>query len=393
MMGPSHGEGEIMTDEEVPGEGWWPPRGRRLVALIAALVVLVGGGGFTAYRLLSDRYEIPSAALFDESPSPSGTGSPSASPSPSALPGADIKGPLNILIAGIDTRSYVPGWRPNADAIMILHVSAGLDKGYLFSLPRDLVVDIPAFKKAGFGGAHTKINASTSYGSRVPGSSKVNTAQGFQLLALAVSKYTGIKRFDAGAVLNFGGMKRLVDALGGVDIYIDQRVASIHMRPDGKPRTNAGPHGTGPQMIYRVGQMHLNGWQALDYARQRYIAGADYARQRHQRQLIKAIIKKAFSRKLATDLVAFDRTLRALGGTVIFDGRGHGARDLASALRGLGAERLTLVGLPGSSVYSGGSYRGERLNNPLARNFFAAVIADKVDPFLAAHPALVGKEP
>ncbi|HEY2950710.1 MAG TPA: LCP family protein [Micromonosporaceae bacterium] len=383
-----------MTDEEARGNAWWPPRGGRLVALIAVLVVLLGGGGFAAYRALSDRYEVPSASLFDESPSPSAPGSPSGSPaaSPSELPGADIKGPLNILIAGIDTRSYVRGWRPNADAIMILHVSAKLDKGYLFSLPRDLLVDIPAFRKAGFGGAHTKINAATSFGSRVPGSSKVDTAQGFQLLALTVTKYTGIARFDAGAVLNFGGMKRLVDALGGVDMYIDQRVASIHLQPNGKPRQNAGPHGSGPQMVYPVGQMHLNGWQALDYARQRYIAGSDYARQRHQRQLIKAIIRKAFSRNLATDPIKFDRVLRALGGTVVFDGRGHSALDFASALRGVTADRLTLVGLPGSSVYSGG-YRGERLNNPLARNFFAAVRQDRLDAFLVAHPSLVGKAP
>jgi LCP family protein required for cell wall assembly len=371
---------------------WWPPRGGRLVALIAAIVVLVAGGGFAAYQMLGSRYEIPGASLFDESPSPSGPGSPTASSSPSPLPGGDIKGPLNILIAGIDTRSFVPGWRPNADAIMVLHVSKNLDEAYLFSLPRDLVVDIPAFPKSGYRGGRTKINASIAFGSRVPGSSKVDTAQGFQLLAKTVSNYTGIKTFSAGAVLNFGGMKRLVDALGGVDMYIDQRVASIHLRPDGKPRTNAGPHGSGPQMVYRVGNMHLNGWQALDYSRQRYIPGSDYARQRHQRQLIKAILRKALGLKLTTDPVKFDRVMRALGGTVIFDGRGHGAVDFAFALGGLRPERMTLVGLPGGSIYGGGGYRGERLN-AVAWDFFAAVRADRVGAFLVAHPTLVGRSP
>jgi LCP family protein required for cell wall assembly len=381
----------VMYEGPLHRSAWWPPRGGRLVALVVALVVLVAGGGFAAYQMLGSRYEIPGASLFDdESPSPSASGGPSESPSP--LPGADIKGPLNILIAGIDTRSFVPGWRPNADAIMVLHVSKGLDKAYLFSLPRDLVVDIPAFPKSGYRGGRTKINASIAFGSRVPGSSKVNTAQGFQLLAKTVSNYTGIKTFNAGAVLNFGGMKRLVDALGGVDMYIDQRIASIHMRPDGTPRTNAGPHGSGPQMVYRVGNMHLNGWQALDYSRQRYIAGSDYARQRHQRQLIKAMFNKALRLKLMTDPVAFDRVLRALGGTVIFDGRGHSAIDFAFALSKLRPETLTLVGLPGGSVYSGGSYRGERLN-AVARDFFAAVRADRVDAFLAAHPTLVGRSP
>ena len=67
----------------------------------------------------------------------------------------------------------------------------------------------------------------------VPGSTRPNAEQGYQLLARVIADYTGIEPFDAGAVLTFTGMSRLTDALGGVTLRIDQRVVSQHRRPDG----------------------------------------------------------------------------------------------------------------------------------------------------------------
>ena len=64
-------------------------------------------------------------------------------------------------------------------------------------------------------------------------------------------------------------------------MYVDQQVVSIHMRPDGVHRAPCGgcSHGySGPRATYNVGTHHFVGWQALDYARQRYIPGGDYAR-------------------------------------------------------------------------------------------------------------------
>ena len=44
----------------------------------------------------------------------------------------------------------------------------------------------------------------------------------------------------------------------------------------------------------------MAGWEALDYARQRYgLKNGDYDRQRHQQQLIKAIAKKAEQQRRA----------------------------------------------------------------------------------------------
>ena len=110
------------------------------VAAIAVVLVLTGAGIAVALASRSDR---PAAATASAPPTPAPA---SASPAPPA--GADITGPLNLLVIGVDTRTSIPDWRPHADAIMLMHDEAGLDTGYLYSLPRDLRVDVPAFAKA-----------------------------------------------------------------------------------------------------------------------------------------------------------------------------------------------------------------------------------------------------
>ena len=367
------------------------------VAVVAVVAVGVAGGVYAVERWV-DR-AVPQADLFGPSATPSGTlsqsptgaPSPTPSPSPSPLPGAGIRGPLNILIVGVDTREWIPTWKPHADTVMILHISADLSRAQMTSLPRDMIVNIPPFAPARFGGRRTKLTHAMSEGSFVPGSSRPNTAQGFQLVARTVSNYTGISRFDVGALLTFNGLRKLVDALGGVDLYIDQRVQSIHLQPSGAGRypCSSCEHGySGPRATYEVGTRHLRGWQALDYVRQRYIPGIDYARARHQRQLIKAIVARVMQRDVMANPATAQGVLRALGSTFIFDGRGRTAVDFAYALRNLRPAAMTSVSLPGRSVYSGSGYVGESLDAVQA-TYFAALRQDKLDAWLRSHSALV----
>lgn len=350
------------------------------------VLVLVAAGAVVGL-VLQDRYRVPEQDLFGGSPSPT--------PSPTPEPGADITGPLDLLLVGIDPRPDQPEWVPNADAVLVLHVNARLTRGYLFSLPRDLLVDVPAFEPSGFDGGRTKLTHAMSRGSQIPGQDLPDRAQGFALLAETVHEYTGIERFDAGAVLNFAGFTDLVEAVGGLDgFYVDQPVASQHRHPDGSHRTlrPGGGGYVGPQKVYEVGEQRLAGWEALDYARQRYIDGADYARQRHQRQLIQALVRELFAQDLVTDPAGLDRVVQTVGDALVFDGRGQRLIDFAFALRRLNADRIALVGLPGSSVINGGSYQGERLD-PVADDFLAAVRDDRVAGFLADHPGLRDGQP
>ncbi|MFY1687881.1 LCP family protein [Plantactinospora sp. WMMB782] len=357
---------------------------------MVALAVLLAGTAYAANRFWGGGGDPPPAA-GPGTPAPT-TAAPTPTPSPTPEPGADIEGPLNLLLVGVDTRISKPGWEPHADAVLILHVTKELDRAYLFALPRDLVVDIPRFPKAKFPGERTKLTHAMSYGSRVPGKKKQpNTAQGFELLSATVSAYTGIKRFDAGAVLTFGGFDNLVDALGGVRLYVDQRVVSQHREPDGTHRALRGGGYVGPQMVYEKGRRSFNGWQALDYARQRYTSGGAYTRQRHQQQLIKAMLAQILSQDLARDPDRVRQVVRSLGDALTFvSGSGSDIVDFGYALSRLRPETMTLVALPGSGVGRGGSYRGEQLTS-VGRKFITELRAGRADAYLTANPKLVIK--
>jgi polyisoprenyl-teichoic acid--peptidoglycan teichoic acid transferase len=356
------------------------PRWAKWCSVLGSLLMMGSGGALITSEVLVARYSgaVQSADLLPDEPG--------------AERKSDIKGPLNILLVGIDQRPNQPTALPRSDSILILHLPAGLDRGYLVSLPRDLVVDIPGFKEAGYPGGRDKINAAMAFGSRVAGK-QPSTAQGFTLLAKTVSRYTGIKRFDAAGIISFVGFQKIVDAMGGVDLYVDTNVKSEHRKPDGTMRTlrPGGGGYTGPQAQYKVGKHHLKGWQALDYVRQRYgLPNGDYDRQRHQQQFIKAMIGQAFSKDVVTNPIKLDRVLRAAGQSVIFDGQGHNVVDYGLALKNIRSDSVVTLKLPGGSVLDGRSYAGEQLKPP-AQDYFAAVANDQVDQFVVGHPELVSR--
>ncbi|WP_428983004.1 LCP family protein [Phytohabitans maris] len=358
------------------------PRWAVLCTIFGTLLLLGSGGTLLASEVLLSRYEgaVKTADLFGDQ----------AGPTPE--PKTDIKGPLNILLVGIDPRLENPNEPPRSDSIIILHVPDAHDRAYLFSIPRDLIVDIPRFPKADFGGGRDKINAAMAYGSRVPGQEVPDPARGFELLALTITRHTGIKRFDAGAIVNFQGFRKIVDAMGGVTMTLDMDIRSEHLKPDGSGR-DGNPNGdgyVGPQKLYKKGTHHLKGWEALDIVRQRKTVGGDYVRQRHQQQFLKAMVNQAFSKDVVTNPIKLDNVLRAAGQSLVFNGRGHSVVDYAITLRDIRSSSITMVKLPGEGVGTGRDYRGERLLDP-SKDFFAAVQDDTVDTFMTAHPELINK--
>lgn len=359
------------------------PRWARVCTVFGAVLMLLSGGVLIAYEALLARYEgaVASADLFGDEEA----GVPERK--------SDIKGPLNILLVGIDPRDAET--RPLADSVLIMHVPAGLDRAYLFSLPRDLRVDVPAFAKAGYQGGTDRLNSAMSHGSNVPGGNP-DAARGFELLSKTISQNTGIARFDAGAIINFGGFKNIVDAMGGVEMTIEREVRSEHRMPDGKHRPGNlnGPGYTGPQAVYKKGKQHLEGWQALDYVRQRYpengVPDGDYGRQRHQQQFVKAMATQALSKELATNPIKLDSVLRAAGKSLIFSGRGHSVADYGFALRGLGSDAIQMIKLEGVNIGVGENYLGEELT-PLAQGFLTSVKNGTVDDFVLANPELINQ--
>lgn len=359
------------------------PRWARGCTIFGAVLMLLSGVVLVGTEALMARYEgaVGKADLFGDQ----AAGAKERK--------SDIKGPLNILLVGIDPRK--PETPPLADSIMVLHVPEAMDRAYLFSLPRDLIVEIPRFDKAGYDGGRDRINAAMSRGSEVQGQNP-SAAQGFELLATTVQRVTGIKRFDAGAIINFNGFQKIVDAMGGVDLYIEREVRSEHREPDGKHR-KGNPYGDGyigPQAVYKKGTQHLNGWQALDYVRQRYpkngVPDGDYGRQRHQQQFVKAMAGQALSADVVTNPIKLDRVLRAAGQSLIFSGRGNSVIDFGLALKNLRPESIQMVKLPGGGVTENGKYRGERFE-PEVEDFFTALHNEQLDAFLLEHPDFQNK--
>ncbi|WP_245674368.1 MULTISPECIES: LCP family protein [Actinoplanes] len=319
----------------------------------------------------------------------------------------DIKGPLTLLLVGIDPRDE--STPPLSDSILVVHIPKDMSTAYLFSIPRDLYVQIPSDKKSGTNAQFGKINGAMSLGSQVNG--KIDVANGFKLLSKTVRNVTGIEEFDAGGIINFGGFQKIVEALGGVSMVIDMDVKSEHLAPSGKKRPRSArcpakntPSGCdhpyiGPQKFYKKSskEVRLEPWEALDYVRQRYAfkggpSMSDYDRQRHQQQFIKAMAKEAMSTNVITDVGKLTKILDAAGESLTFAGGGNSPIEWALALKGMNVDDMTTVKLPGGGKFqnpaTNSGYQGEEFA-PGVEDFFVAVKEDRVASYLLDNPGLV----
>jgi LCP family protein required for cell wall assembly len=350
--------------------------------------MVLSGGSIVATRVLLSRY----TANIDQADLLGKAGGKEESKS-------TLTGAANVLLVGIDTRGKV-GEPIRADSIIIMHIPADHSQAYLVSVPRDSSVDIPAYPKNGYGGGRAKINAAYSYGSEGKG----GRSGGFELLALTIKKLAGIT-FDAGAIIDFNGFKAVVEALGGVNMCIDERVTSIHVGFDsagkqrvpykGQPPNQHQVPGVRPQ-VYEKGCRHLKDWEALDYVRQRDLLAngdGDYGRQRHQQQFIKAIAKTAMSAGVITNPAKLDSVLTAAGQALTLDSGGISIPDWVLAMRGIAGSPMTMV------KTNGGKYQSFRVDGesreqltPDSLALFQAVKQDKVGDFIAAHPDWVSDD-
>lgn len=367
------------------------PRWAVLCAVFGALLMLGSGGVLVAAEFAKFRVAgaIREGELFGGDQDPQY--------------GEDIRGPLNLLLAGVDTRPSRPNETPRADAIVIVHINQTLDQGYLISFPRDALVDIPPEPDAGYLGGRDRLTHAMYNGAASPAGEPPNVERGFALLAKTLTNLTGIERFDAGAVLRFEGFQGIVDAMDGVTVRLDERIVSLHRQPDGSHRPVGCGNYCGPQMVYEPGSppcdpgrqeggpftCDLSGWQALDVVRQRYgVEGGDYGRQENQQRVLQAIMQQAVSRDMITNPAALNRLLDAVGDAMIFDGRGNSVIDYAFALRELRPNSMVMIGLPGDSVGTADAYQGEELR-PEALELFAALRQGQLDQFLLEHRDMV----
>lgn len=300
-----------------------------------------------------------------------------------------IEGDLNILMVGLDERPEND--EPvRADSIIIMHVPASHDQAYLVSIPRDLYVTIPAIKKLHPNKEKSKINAAYAYGS-----SNGGRAGGVQVLAETVKGFSGIT-FNAAGIVNFGGFKDVVKALGGVDMCIDQEVDSHHIARD-KAGNLVGrdKYPRAAPVHYEVGCRHLEAWEALDYVRQRYgLPNTDYDRARHQQQFLKAVFKRAKTQGLTSNPVKALKVMKAAGSALTVDTQGVDLATWAFTLRGVAENELVMLkvnaGTFNSVTLPDGS-AAEQLSEE-SSEMLAALRADKLAEFVMAHPEFVASD-
>jgi LCP family protein required for cell wall assembly len=359
----------------------------RVAGIAGAVVVVLAGGSAGLVRLGPSAHHVAVAVA--------------ATPTPSH---ANLTGAKNILLVGEDP--YGTADQGGADSIMILHLAADHRSGYLIPIPRDTFVRIPAFDNgaASYPGGQDRIGAAFGFGAR--GLTGVAAREhGFALLSRTVTALSGITP-DAAVIADLGGFEQVIDAIGGVNLYVDERTTSVLLGQD-KAGKQAVPFSrdsdgvltpvTGVTPVtYEVGNQHLNGARAMDYIRQRLLlanADGDYGRQRHQAQLLMAVYRQVLSAGTLTDPHRLSSLMATAGKALTVDTGGASVTDW---LRDVGS--VPGNGLVGIAM-NGGRYDSvtqpkvgavESLNDT-SRQLLDAVRADSVGQFVAAHPDWVIK--
>ncbi|MFE9691451.1 LCP family protein [Micromonospora sp. NPDC005806] len=346
---PRYGASEV--DPDAPEQTSEPAprrrRGRRIALIVLLVVVLLAGGGFLAaglyYRSVNKSIERVDA--FNDVPEES-------------RPQVVAKGAMNIMILGSDSRDPENTGGSRSDTIILAHLPKDRSSAQLISIPRDTWVPVPRSKNGQHGGRDAKINAAYAWG-------------GVPLMVQTVEQFTKV-RIDHVTMVDFAGFKEIVDALGGIDIDVEQSFTSTHsLNPDGRRE-------------FVKGRQTMDGAAALDYARERYaFANGDFTRIKHQQQVIKAILDKAASGGTLSSPTKLNAFVRATANSVSVD-KSMSLVDLAMELRHLRSGNLGFYTCPVKGTGRVGTESVVFADTAKAKGLFDAVRRDSVQEILSA---------
>lgn len=194
------------------------------------------------------------------------------------------KQPISILLLGTDTGELKRTDKGRTDTIMLVTINPKTEKTTLYSIPRDTMVAIPGYESE----FPSKINSVYTYTNI---STTVNT----------ISKYLNVP-IDYYALVNMGGLEKLVNQVGGVTIKspLTFTFSADTAHETGKHRYKF--YKGASTFKYAADGHHfktyhkMNGAAALAFSRMRYMdPNGDYGRTQRQRLVISAILKKTAS--------------------------------------------------------------------------------------------------
>ncbi len=186
---------------------------------------------------------------------------------------------VHILLLGLDRRDTTEIAR--SDTMIVVTVDLWDGIASMFSIPRDLIVNIP-------GNGEDRVNAAYAYGQAAHPD---DPAAGPALAVATVSKAFDIP-IEHYIQIDFKGFRGVVDAVGGVDIDVAETIDDPYYPTDdyGYKHIHFDP-----------GCYHMNGEQALEYARARHDSD-DNVRRDRQMQVMQAVLDQTGGMNAARQL-------------------------------------------------------------------------------------------
>lgn len=294
------------------------------------------------------------AATFDSTVTHLHGAFPPAATRPAPLP----TNAMNILVLGSDSRgdpttvgaTGVSNQR--SDTMMLVHIDADRKDVYVMSIMRDLWVPIP-------GNGTAKINAALAWGGTP--------------LVIETVEHLLATRIDHIAIIDFQGLKAMTTALGGVDVNSPVAFTTVES----------------PHYIFSKGLNHLDGDQALAFARERYaFPTADYQRVANQQALVKGIVDKLTRGPTLADPGAITAFANALGSHLSVDGQFDlpTILALAASMRLSGASSIHTFTMPTAGTATSADGQSiVTLDQSSLPALQAALAQDHLGAFVAAH--------
>ncbi|MFI7358666.1 LCP family protein [Streptomyces avidinii] len=268
-------------------------------------------------------------------------------------------GAQNILLIGSDSRSG----RNNAgygrdkgtqrsDTTILLHLPQDRRSATAVSIPRDLMTEIPVCTQVD--GSRTaeqfaQFNWAFQWG-------------GAACTIRTVEKLTGI-RIDHHMVIDFGGFKKMVDAIGGVEVCLKEPV-----------------NDTEAKLRLAAGRQALQGEQALGFVRARHSLGngSDTERMDRQQQFLGSLVKKVQSNGVLLNPARLYPLLDAATSSVTTDpalASLRGLYELVRGMRDIPTDQVKFLTVP-RKPYAPNPNRDE-LVEPAAERLFQQLRTDK----------------
>lgn len=256
-----------------------------ILAVVALLLFLGSLFGVRAYVLTQSIFQMDGVAITQDQAASTDPEAPDLPTPAPIVPPVDLPPPwdgasrVNIVLLGVDSRRGVDDGPPRADSVIVVSIDPQNMTAGMFSIPRDMWVNIPGY---GYG----RINQAYALGesSSLPGGGPTMTMR-------TVEEFLGVPIHYYGQV-DFMTFVHLVNYMGGIYVEVRQKVTIDPLGPGEDNR------------VIPQGLRRMDGMIALAYARARKTEGGDVDRARRQQEVLIAMRDQAFDPANFPNLIA-----------------------------------------------------------------------------------------